>query len=293
MNFLNTKASFLTLSIFFFSQQIVICLLASFYVTQPYLSKYFDESHSESQASDMYYSEDTLSADDLPINYLEWDLFNRHCHSPLLHANNRINAQLKCDQFHGAAVKWEGSVHNVEIKRVSNTFENCLSYLPDIVGKQIKCWFGEPNELLFDVYDSEELDYFKEQNRCHLNNWNVYEYRIGVKLDYSQIELYLKVHHSFTNFTRLLSRTDRVWFTGTLLTSYSNPDGGDDVPLSTFDLEKHPLWVDMNAIGCIKCKESSLKAFYISNLPKLSSRNVFNGIKYLFNVLFNPLIKIN
>lgn len=241
---------------------------------------------------------DTLSTDDeAAVNYLKWEMFNRHCHVPLLYPGNRINAQLKCDRFHGSTVKWDGSVHNVEIRHVSNVFERIVSIFPDFFANGVRCWFGEPNELMFDVYDSDELDYFKEQNQCNLNNWNTYEFRIGVKLDYSPIELYLKVHHSFNNFTRLLSRTDRIWFTGILLTSYTNPDvGGDDnsqVPLSTFNLEKHPLWIDLTSIGCIKCKESSLKAFFVSNRLKLSSRNIFNGIKYLLNVLFNPLIKIN
>lgn len=259
-------------------------------------------SPSDSPSNDIYQTiinrievDDALAQEEVTANYLKWDLFNRHCHSPLLYPGNRINTQLKCDRFHGATIKWEGSVHNVEIRRVSNILEKLLSFLPEVLSNQIMCLIGEPNELMFDVYDSEELDYFKEQNKCNLNNWNSYEFRIGIKLDYSPIELYLKAHHSFTNFTRLLGRTDRIWFSGTLLTSYSNPDDDNDmhVPLNTFNLEKHPLWIDLTSIGCIKCKESSLKAFYASNQLKLSSRNIFNGIKYLFNVLFNPLIKIN
>lgn len=265
------------------------------------MSKYFHGADSDVQSNEIYQTiisrmddSDSLSQDDVTANYLKWDLFKRHCYTPLLYPGNRINAQLRCDRFHGSNVKWEGSVHNVEIKRVSNMFEKVLSFLPEFLSNQVMCWFGEPN-VMFDVYDSDELDYFKEQNKCNLNNWNTYEFRIGVKLDYSPIELYLNVHHSLTNFTRLLSRTDRIWFTGILLTSYTNPDGDDDsqIPLTTFNLETHPLWIDLTSIGCIKCKETSLKAFYISNRLKLSSRNIYNGIKYLFNVLFNPLIKIN
>lgn len=264
--------------------------------------KYFHTIDSESQPNEIYQTiinrignGDSLPPDDVSANYLKWELFKRHCHEPLLYPGNRINAQLKCDRFHGSTVKWEGSVYNVEIKRVSNIFERILNVLPEFVSNHMRCWFGEPNELMFDVYDSEDLDFFKEQNKCNLNSWNTYEFRIGVKLDYSPLELYLKVHHSFRNFTRLLSRTDRIWFTGTLLTSYTSPEGDDDsqIPLTTFNLETQPLWIDLTSIGCIKCKETSLKAFYISSRLTLSSRNIYNGIKYLFNVLFNPLIKIN
>lgn len=272
------------------------------YIAQPHILKYFDVSESDSQSGDIYSTiigrinaADSMDSSEVSRNHLKWDLFNRHCHSPLLYPGNRINAQLKCDRFHGSTVKWEGSIHNVEIKRVSNTFEKILSYLPDAFSNQVMCWFGEPNELMFDVYDSDELDYFKEQNKCNLNNWNTYEFRIGIKLDYSPIELYLKVHHNFANFTRLLNRADRIWFVGILLTTYSTPDSNDgsDIPVKTFNLEKHPLWVELNSMGCIKCKETSLKTFYSTNRLNLSSRNIYNGIKYLLNVLFNPLIKIN
>lgn len=270
--------------------------------THPYISKYFEVSPSDSQ-SDIYQTiinrinvADSLVQDEVSINYLKWDLFNRHCYSPLLYPGNRVNTQLKCDRFHGSPVKWEGSVHNIEIRRVSNIFEKVLTFLPEFISNPVICWFGEPNELMFDVYDPDDLEYFKEQNKCNLNSWNTYEFRIGIKLDYSPIEVYLNIHYSeFTNFTRLLNRADRIWFTGTLFTSYTNPHGNDDVhvPFSIFNLEKYPLWIDVTSIGCIKCKETSLKAFYASNNLKLSSRNIYNGIKYLLNVLFNPLIKIN
>lgn len=271
-------------------------------MTEPYVTKYFRSIDSESQSNEIYQtiisridSSDALSQDDVSANFLKWELFKRHCYEPLLYPGNRINAQLKCDRFHGSMVKWDGNVQNVEIKRVSNIFERILNMFPDFVSNQMMCLFGEPNEIMFDVYDSDDLEFFKVQNKCNLNAWNTYEFRISVKLDYTSLELYLNVHHSFTNFTRLLSRTDRIWFTGTLLTSYTSLNGDDNtqIPLTTFNLETQPLWIDLTSIGCIKCKETSLNAFYISNRLTLSSRNIYNGIKYLFNVLFNPLIKIN
>lgn len=149
---------------------------------------------------------------------------------------------------------------------------------------------------MYDVYDTDELEFFKDQTKsCNVNHWNSYEFRIGIKIDYSTIELYLKAPHSFTNFTKYINRSDRIWFKGTLLTSYSNPSGVDDThePTNTFNLEKHPLWVDLSAIGCVNCKDKNLKAIYATNRLKLSSQNIFNGIKYLFNILLNPLIKIH
>lgn len=276
--------------------QIVVCLIATFFIAQPYIAKSFDPSHSpdtdsDPQSNEIYHA--IIEHED--INYLNWEIFKRHCYTPLLHPGNRINAQLKCDQFNGAAIKWQGTVDNLEIKRVYNILEMVLSILPEILVGPIKCWLGEPNELMYDVYDTDELEYFKEQNKCNLNNWNAYEFRIGIQMNYSPIKLYLKAHHSFANFTRLLNRSDRIWFNGKLITSYSNPNGDDNLhdSLDPFNLEEHPLWVDVQSIGCIDCKESSLKSFHATNRIKLGSQNIHNGIKYLFNVLFNPLIKIN
>lgn len=272
--------------------QIVVFFGATFFIAQPYIAKSFDATNSpEAQTNDIY--QEIIEHEG--GNFLKWDAFNRHCYTPLLYPGNRMSAQLKCDRFGGSAIKWEGTVNNVEIRQVINILEATLSVLPDIVSGPIKCWLGEPNEFMSDVYDSNEMEYFKEQSKCNLNNWNTYEFRIGIKINYSPIKLYLKTRNHFANFTRLLNRSDRIWFQGKLITSYSNPDGGDSIHGSkpTNNLEDHLLWVDVHSIGCIDCKESSLKSFYATNRIKSGSRNIHDGIKYLFNVLFNPLIKIN
>lgn len=278
----------------FLDFQIAVCLGATFFIAQPYIIKSFDPSNSQDTQSNEIYQTIIEHEDN---NYLKWDVFNRHCYTPLLYPGNRISAQLKCDQFDTATIKWEGTIINLEIKRVFNILEATLAIFPDVLVGKMKCWLGEPNELMYDAYDTDELEYFKEQNKCNLNNWNTYEFRIGIKISYSPIKLYLKAHNSFANFTRLLNRSDRIWFKGKLITTYSNPDirSGDHSHDSTqsFNLDEYPLWVDVSSIGCIDCKDLSLKSFYATNRIKLGSHNIYNGIKYLFNVLFNPLIKIN
>lgn len=258
----------------------------------------------DSRTSSMYQSiippsgtDESLNVDnDITANYLKWDLFQRHCYTSLANPGNRINTQLRCDQFHGSHVKWEGTVTNIEIQRVHNTFAQLLSYLPNAMSQTMICWFGEPNELMFDVY-SDELEYLKERNKCNLNNWNSYEFRIGITMDYSSIELYLNAMHSFANFTRLLDQSDRIWFSGKLLTTYSNPNGANhnlhQSPYVAFNLEKYPISIDLISIGCINCKDKNLSAFYVSNHLKLSNKNIYSGIKYLFNTIFNPILRIN
>lgn len=74
-------------------------------MTQPYISKYVDGTDSDAQNAEMFAS--TVAHDDVTMGFLKWELFNRHCHTPLLYPGNRINSQLKCDQFNGVDVKWE------------------------------------------------------------------------------------------------------------------------------------------------------------------------------------------
>lgn len=279
-------------------------MIATFYASQPYVQTYFDINAADVQSNGIYQSiiqpsgtAEPLDADnELSATYLKWDLFQRHCYTSLKTPGNRINAQLRCDQFDGALIKWEGIVTNVEIQHTHNMFAHLLSYLPSAMAQTMTCWLGERNELMFDIY-SDELDFVKVQNKCNINNWNSYEFRIGIQMDYSSIELYLNAAHSFENFTRLLDRTDHIWFGGKLITTYSNPNGVDHTihqpPYVAYNLEKHPLWIDLASIGCINCKDKKLNTFYMPNHLKFSSKNIQSGIKYLFNVLFNPLIRIN
>lgn len=231
-----------------------------------------------------------------PLINLKYDVFNRHCHTPVIKPGNRINAQLKCEQFNGLHVKWEGDVINIEISEVYNFRSKVLSFLPTFLATSITCWFGEPNELMYDVYESDELDYlksvFKERNKCNVNHWNTYEFRIGIKMDYSPAPIYLRAHHSFTNFTKFVQRSDRVWFKGELLLTPTNSDS-DIEPKFIYDLDKYPLMLDLTAIGCVNCQNPELKTVVASSKLLLSNQSLYNGFKYLLNVLFNPLIKIN
>lgn len=272
--------------------------MATFYVTQPYLAK--DDSQSGSIYQSIISSDDGLDAttphDDTWIN-LKYDLFNRYCHTPITKAGNRISAQLKCEQFNGLTVKWEGTVTTVEINQVFNLRARLLSFLPDFLAQPIFCWFGEPNELMYDVYDNDELDYlksvFKEHRKCNVNHWNNYEYRIGIVMDYSPAEIHLLAQHQFVNFTKFINRSDRVWFKGTLMLSDVKRTGTEHKSKIVHDVEKYPIQLDLGAIGCVNCQFAELKPVFVTNLLRINSQNLYHGFKYLMNVLFNPLIKIN
>lgn len=186
---------------------------------------------------------------------------------------------------------------NVEINQVFNIRSRLLSFLPDFLSQPIFCWFGEPNELMYDVYDNDELDYlksiFKEHRKCNVNHWNSYEYRIGITMDYGPAEIHLLAQHQFVNFTKFINRSDRVWFKGSLLLSDTNRAGTEHEPKIVNDVEKYPITLDLGAIGCVSCQFTELKPVFATNLLKINSQSLYSGFKYLMNVLFNPLIKIN
>lgn len=272
--------------------------MATYYITQPYFS------NGNTQSAGIYQSiinaDDGLDAaaahDDTWTN-LKYDLFNRYCHSPIKKSGNRISAQLKCEQFNGLTVKWEGTVTNIELNQVFNIRARLLSFLPEFLAQPIFCWFGEPNELMYDVYDNDELDYlksiFKEHRKCNVNHWNSYEYRIGITMDYSPAVIHLLAQHQFVNFTKYMNRSDRVWFKGALLMSAAKNTGAEHASKIVHDIERYPISIHLGAIGCVNCQHTELKPVFATNLLKINSQNLYNGFKYLMNVLFNPLIKIN
>lgn len=273
--------------------QVLMCVAASIYVAQPYLN---GDGRPEGIYQPMMHHADGIdgSHEDAWTN-LRADVFSRYCHTPIRKAGNRISAQLKCERFDGMPVKWEGAVTNVEIYHIFNWQERFLKYLPNVVAAPITCFFGEPNELMFDVYDGDELDYlksiFKEPQRCNLNHLNVYEYRIGVTMDYGATEIQLSAHNAFANFTKFIDNGDRIWFKGTL--SMVRGDASTSAQSAATGSEKNVVRVDVNAIGCLKCRHPELRPVFTSNMPKINSQSLYSGFKYLMNVLFNPLIKIN
>lgn len=276
--------------------QILLCALATFYVSQPYLS-------SSSSPEDIYHQmQQNVPIDGVPLppvdetwTNLQYRLFNRQCLMPLKAEGNRISAQLKCTHFDSVEVKWEGKVINAEISQMYNWRSHLLSYLPDVIASPIECTFGESNQIPFEVQDNEEIEHlknvFKEQKRCNLNQWSTYEYRIDVSVD-SYEQLHLKASHIFTNFTHSLVRGDRIWFKGKLSMSLADIDSVN-VFRTGHEPNRHSIVVNVNSIGCIKCQQTDLRSVSEIVLPKLSGQNLFNGLKYLMNVLFNPLIKIN
>lgn len=282
----------------------------------------FESSHT--QPSSLYdvliRHKPTMHQNEMQSSQLTWDQYYKYCQQPAWDLENKINVQLRCSQLDGLLVKWEGTVHNVEISRVSNYRADIIfNYLPEFLSDMISCWYGERNRVQCTEHEHNCDDmkaFLEEQKKCNLNNWNTYEYDITVRmpstglLSRQQSEVLLRGQHSFGNFTQRLNTSDRVWFKGTLRntksggagrSARSNSNTGSHSAGSTstngedhiyMSLGKAKPMIDLVAIGCISCPASNLESFQVLDGLTVHGRvkDLCRGIKYLLNVLFNPLV---
>ncbi|KXJ81387.1 wolframin [Aedes albopictus] len=181
-----------------------------------------------------------------------------------------------------------------------------------------------------DLRHCEEMKSFmQQQSRCHLDKWNTYEYELKVRMPSLGLlskpaEVTLKAQHAFGNFTQGLNNSDRIWFIG-ILRNFLKPtssgyahgsrdpseggsfdgdlhmdlDGGGATGSSGTRTDrsnmrlgrKNPL-IELLSIGCINCQNRELTSMHVSEGLKVNARmrDLLRGIKYLLNVIFNPLV---
>lgn len=118
-----------------------------------------------------------------------------------------------------------------------------------------------------------------------------YEYGITIHMSSGllkkPVEVLLKATHSFGNFTERLQNLDRLWFRGTLKTALSNINEPKQKHYS-----RTLPFIDVTSIGCVQCDDKKLDAVILPDGLKISARlrDLSRGVKYLLNVLFNPLV---
>lgn len=134
------------------------------------------------------------------------------------------------------------------------------------------------------------LSHFKSSYQCFLLS-NSYEYGIHIHMSSGllkkPVEIVLKATHNFGNFTQRLHNLDRVWFRGTLKTALSNIS-----ELKHRHSTSHVPFIEITSIGCMQCEDKKLDAVILGEGLKISARlrDLSRGVKYLLNVLFNPLV---
>uniref|UniRef100_A0A182Y907 Wolframin n=1 Tax=Anopheles stephensi TaxID=30069 RepID=A0A182Y907_ANOST len=203
-------------------------------------------------------------------------------------------------------------------------------YLPKFLVDRISCFYGEPIEpdcgnLNGSVEgECESLKHFMQRQRtCHLNKWNTYEYELKVRMSNGlltkPVEVILRAQHAFGNFTQSLNYSDRIWFVGVLRDSApaghdpagtTDQAGAWDTVSTGFNLNlmggpatssfgvhsmrlgrKNPL-IELHSIGCRQCRNPNLSPVHLNEGLKVNGRmrDLLRGVKYLLNVIFNPLV---
>lgn len=110
----------------------------------------------------------------------------------------------------------------------------------------------------------------------------------------------LHVTDAFSNFTEHLNKSDRLWFKGILKTT-NQLFGAETIAATASNSAKHDVPLDnhvphieVTAIGCINCADKELEPVVTLNdeLQKANARlkDLRRGVKYLLNVLFNPVV---
>lgn len=304
--------------------QICVCVLATAFLTFPYMTSNFESAHSGSVGGVSMYDKllhgggggGKVQHETNVMEPLTWNVYYKYCQQPAWERENRIQVQLRCSQLDGQPVKWEGTVANVEISRVSNYRADLVfNWLPMWWSELIACWYGERNRA--QCGEREQCDemraFLAEQKRCNLNVWNTYEYDITVQmpsggglLGKSTTEMVVRGPHGFGNFTQRLNVSDRIWFRGRLqntgtggLRSGGGGGGGKSGGATTNDeriymtLGKARPTVDLAAIGCVSCS-AALESYQIvaDDTFTVNDRikDLYRGVKYLLNVLLNPLV---
>lgn len=243
---------------------------------------------------------------------LQWERFYELCAQPVHDQPNKIKAQLRCSHLNGLHVAWEGKVSHVQIARVYNILEDVIaSYLPTLLGKLLRCVYGENIAQHFECNPQQETHCLEWQRviktlsahtgQCTLQRWNRYEYELLVQVASSNSllgratftsDVVLRAHHDFGNFTQRLHRGDRISFYGTLHNSR----------LLANNVREHfvlgssaPPQVDLKTIECLDCKSPDLGSVSIQRMQVASPvdarmQDLMRGIKYLLNALLSPLI---
>lgn len=291
--------------------QILLCILASCFLFRPYMmgaeenlySSYLEQSSAESKVAQAARILDAMDES----GALSWELYHKYCLA-WTHTN-RINTQIRCSHLDGTEIYWDGVVSDVGISNVKNWRRDLLeNYIPKFFSSQLVCYFGELTQAnCFEGENCNIKDFIEGQKHCNVDKWNSYEYNIEVKIatpgnkgilnlnSRQESKIVIKAEHAFGNFTQRINASDKIWFKGILKTSLSSRADDFIVQKSqaTENLKnsKHTR-VDLTAIGCLQCSDKDLLPISIKSNLKIENRlkDLRRALKYLLNVLFNPLV---
>ncbi|XP_036324276.1 wolframin [Rhagoletis pomonella] len=308
--------------------QVVVCIIAACILTLPYMTANFKDSPRfgnvisldkhvpaiDSLGNSLNVVEGTDSIRDNEEEHiphisgpLSWQRFYTLCGQPAAEKNNKIKTQLRCAHLEGMAVVWTGTVTQVKISRVTNIRAEYINkYLPPWLSRLIRCFYGtrlsDQLQCTIELKDTHCMDMQRLlklselQDSCSLHDWNSYEYEIHVRMPTQGLlsksaDIVLQANHKFSNFTKSLMAEDRIQFYGTLQNSRP-PLANGMRDREDFILGASHARIQLLAVKCLLCEEKTLKSVSVERKSPLTARmrDLMRGIKYLLNVLLNPLI---
>lgn len=225
-------------------------------------------------------------------NKVTWELYHNYCHQPSWDNVNVATTQLNCQKFDDVPVSWTGYVNDVKLKTVTNNYKYVIDKLPGAFRGFLYCFFGERYDENCDNYVTEALRKDCQVinsilKKCSLAKHDKYGFEILIRMQSGiwakGAEIVLVTDNSLGNFTLQLKPNDKIFFKGRLV----NDNGiGSDGLLG--GLKPH---VKLNEIGCLACHNTELtfvRAEMEQNTLKSCVEIVIKGLKFTFNILFNP-----
>ncbi|XP_059612007.1 wolframin [Phlebotomus argentipes] len=222
---------------------------------------------------------------------MSWEVFYRYCQNPSWEHVSKVNSRIRCNALNGVTVKWDGTVREVDLSRISNSKETLLKYVkPKFLRDMLVCYFGEETTVKCGSNeDCEDMKDFIENNaKCHLGKFNTYDYQITVRMSSgvfkAPTEIALVAEHEFGNFTMRLNQSDRVWFVGELNMLRETDKGSAQNP---------GVRIDLKAMGCLSCSDKELTFVKVSGSDyrwETFGQSFIKCCKYVLNIIFNPLL---
>ncbi|KAB0794999.1 hypothetical protein PPYR_11838 [Photinus pyralis] len=223
-------------------------------------------------------------------NGITWDQYEEFCDQPNWETSTAAANQIRCAKLADVPVEWEGWVHEIKVRSITNVWRKIFGYIPKSLSQYLYCIFGESVEhdcknLPEDVTEECLMFYdaIRTTRKCSLDNLNVYEFHIVLRRNMvlwtKTAEVVLEVGHHFSNFTLQLKPDDRIKFTGFLTN-----DGiiGGSKP--------HVLVESMRCIHCHKTELTNTEIRSVNLLTLESVLSNFNlGLKFIINFLFMPI----
>ncbi|XP_050313838.1 wolframin isoform X3 [Anthonomus grandis grandis] len=213
---------------------------------------------------------------------LEWDVFQRACYQGVWEGTeSSAKAQSRCLSLEGTQVFWEGSVSSVEILSITNTYKRWIDMFPKFMADWLYCYYGSKLSCHEDDMSCASL-LESSTNKCTLKKYDVYTLQTTIKMASSswritpEIKLFLT--NEFKNFTLGLLPKDSIWFKGSLFNDYS----------IIGSLNTH---LKVEEIGCIVCSDIELMPVKLSKGVNFQFfAKARDGIKFVLNVMFNPVL---